>query len=120
VLTVDDHVEFRDVARDVIDATWGFESCADATCGEDALVAVDQCHPDLVLLDVRMPGIGGIETARRISAAHPEVLVVLVSVAEATDLPATVQQSGAAALVRKHDIRPDTLRALWIAHGAGE
>jgi DNA-binding NarL/FixJ family response regulator len=120
VLTVDDQVAFREVARQVIEATSGFESCADATSGEDALVAIGRCHPDLVLLDVRMPGIGGIETARRISAAHPEVLVVLVSVAEAADLPATVQQSGAAALVRKHDLRPDTLRGLWTAHGGRE
>ena len=73
VITVDDQAAFRDVAREVIEATVGFEPLGEAACGEEALVLAGDVEPDLVLLDVRMPGIDGLETARRLSAAHPAV-----------------------------------------------
>ena len=60
------------VAEEVIAATPGFESVGEAESGEEGIAAVERLHPQLVLLDVRMPGIGGIETARRITTAHPE------------------------------------------------
>ena len=78
VLTVDDQVLFRRVARDVIDATPGFEMAGEAACGDEGLEAVERLAPDLVLLDVRMPGISGIEVARRLAATHPELVVVLI------------------------------------------
>ncbi len=80
VLTVDDQVVFRRAAQDVIAATPGFEPVGDAESGEDALGEVERLRPELVLLDVRMPGIGGVEAARRIAAAHPETVVVLISI----------------------------------------
>ncbi len=64
-----------------------------------------------MLLDVRMPGVSGLQTARRITERHPEVVVVLVSVEEAP--PAAVAASGAAVLVRKQEFGPTTLRRLW-------
>ena len=120
VLTVDDQAAFREVARQVIEATEGFVAVGEASCGEDALSAVERSEPDLVLLDVRMPGLGGIETARRITAEHPDVLVVLVSVAEISDLPAVVHGSGAAELVRKQDFGTETLRRVWATHRGGK
>ena len=68
VLTVDDQDLFRGVARDVIDATPGFEAVGEATNGEEGLAAVERLSPELVLLDVRMPGIDGIELATRLLA----------------------------------------------------
>ena len=79
VLTVDDKAVFRDIAREVIEATAGFEPLGEASCGEEALALANELDPDLVLLDVRMPGIDGLETARRLSASHPESTVVLIS-----------------------------------------
>ena len=115
VLTVDDQVVFRDAARDVINATPGFEPVGDVGSGEEAMAAVERLRPELVLLDVRMPGCGGVEAARRITAAHPETVVVLISMEEFAE---DAQASGAAALVRKQDFGPAMLRSIWEAHGA--
>lgn len=117
VLTVDDQAVFRSVASDVIAVTPGFESVGEATSGEDALDAVERLHPDLVLMDVRMPGIGGAEAARRIAAAHPETVVVLISVEDQDELAHDARLAGVAELVRKQDFGPALLRRLWDVHG---
>jgi DNA-binding NarL/FixJ family response regulator len=117
VLTVDDQAVFRRVARDVIAATPGFQAIGEAKTGEEALTAVDRLHPELVLLDVRMSGLDGIEAARLITAAHPETVVVLISVEDPDEFAQAARSSGAAALVRKQDFGPALLRSLWAAHG---
>ena len=116
VLTVDDQQVFLSAAREVIEATPGFTSVGEASCGEEALILVDECAPELVLMDVRMDGMDGIETTRRIKAAHPELVVVLISL---DAVPPVGADSGAAALVRKQDFGSRLLRHLWVAHGAG-
>lgn len=118
VLTVDDQVVFREAARDVISATAGFESVGDAGSGEEALAEVERLRPELVLLDVRMPGCGGFEAARRITAAHPETVVVLISIEDSQEFSEDARTSGAAALVRKQDFGPALLRSIWEDHGA--
>ena len=118
VLTVDDQIVFRDAARDVIAATPGFESVGDAASGEEALAEVERLQPELVLLDVRMPGMGGIEAARRITEAHPGTVVVLISLEGSDDVAEDAHASGAAALVRKQEFGPALLRSIWEAHGA--
>ena len=116
VLTVDDQAVFRGVARDVIDATPGFESVGEAASGDEALKAVNRLDPQLVLLDVRMPGLDGIEVARRLRASNPEVLVVLISIEESIDLPSAAQLADTVPLVRKQDFGPRLLRRLWREH----
>jgi DNA-binding NarL/FixJ family response regulator len=118
VLTVDDQVIFREAARDVISATAGFESVGDAASGEEAMAEVERLRPELVLLDVRMPGCGGFEAARRITAAHPETVVVLISIEDSEEFSEDAHTVGAAALVRKQDFGPALLRSIWEAHGA--
>jgi len=118
VLTVDDQIVFRDAARDVIAATPGFESVGVAASGEEALAEVERLQPELVLLDVRMPGMGGIEAARRITEAHPGIVVVLISIEGSDEVAEDAHASGAAALVRKQEFGPALLRRIWEAHGA--
>ena len=116
VLVVDDQIVFRHVAREVIDATPDFELLGEAASGADALAATEELHPDLVLLDVRMPGMDGIATAERLRTSHPHVVVVLISIEEAAQLPNGVDASGAAELVRKQDFGPALLKRVWESH----
>jgi two-component system, NarL family, invasion response regulator UvrY len=120
VLGVDDQVVFLDVAEDVVAATPGFHWVGGATSGRAALDAVRDLKPELVLLDVRMPDMDGIETARRIHARHPATVVVLISVEETPAADQAVATSGAAALVRKRDFGPALLRRLWRVHSRPE
>lgn len=113
VLAVDDQEIFRRALRELIAATPGFEQVGEAASGADAIARAGDLGPDLVLLDVRMPEMDGIETARRLTAAQPEAVVILISLEPAADLPA---DTGAVAHVRKQDLSTVALRELWIAH----
>jgi DNA-binding NarL/FixJ family response regulator len=117
VLTVDDQEVFRRVAHDVIEATAGFEPVGEAASGEEAVAIVDEVQPELILMDVRMPGMDGLEAARRIKAAHPTTTIVLISIEEPDEVGRSAGSCGAAALVRKQDFGPAMLRALWGEHG---
>ena len=116
VLTVDDQAMFRGVARDVIDATPGFESVGEAASGDEALQAVERLAPHIVLLDVRMPGLDGIEVARLLNSTHPETLVVLISIEDSIDIPSAAQLADCVPLVRKQDLGPRLLERLWRDH----
>ena len=118
VLTVDDQAVFRRIADDVIAATEGFEAVGEAGSGDEALEAVERLAPDLVLLDVRMPGVDGIEVARRLVANGCDAVVVLISVDEMVDLPSAAEFGRAVPLVRKQDFGPRLLRRIWTEHGA--
>ena len=117
VLTVDDQPLFRDAARAVITATPGFESLAEVGSGEDALALIDRLRPDLVLLDVSLPGIDGLETSRRLTEVRPPPLVVLISADDDPVLRDSARDYGAAGFVSKQELRPGILRALWDRHG---
>jgi CheY-like chemotaxis protein len=116
VLTVDDHALFRRVARELMLATPGFESTGEVGSGADGLAAAEALRPDLVLADVHMPGMDGIEMTRRlVSRPHPPV-VVLISAQDPAQLPAAAGSCGAAEVIRKQELGPARLRELWAAH----
>ena len=71
VLIVDDQAPFRDVARTVVMVSRGFEVVAEAGSGEDAVTAALEHDPQLVLMDINLPGIGGLEATRRIVDRAP-------------------------------------------------
>jgi DNA-binding NarL/FixJ family response regulator len=118
VLTVDDQPLFRDAARAVIGATAGFESIAEVPRGEDALALVSRLRPDLVLVDVSLPGIGGLETSRLLAALEKAPRVVLISADDDPVLRESAGAHGAVAFLSKQELRPRTLRALWERFGA--
>ncbi len=113
VLICDDQEVFRAVARDVVNATHGFEVVGEAETGEDSVVAAGRLHPDLVLMDVHLPGIDGLEASRRIRAEHPEVVVVLLSTYDPEEFAARIAGSGASAFISKAALGPDDLSAVW-------
>ena len=117
VLAVDDQAVFRHTVRELIASTGDFQQVAEADSGAQALRLAAELHPDLVLVEVRVPGMDGIETARLLSDQDHGMVIVLVSLEALVDLPAAVAQSGAVAHIRKQDLSPRTLRGLWLAHG---
>ncbi|MBV8735260.1 MAG: response regulator transcription factor [Solirubrobacterales bacterium] len=119
VLVVDDQAAFRRVARAVIDATPGFNPVGEAASGDEALAFAEQLHPDLVLMDVQMPGMNGFEVARQLRRSHPESVVVLISLDDIEGFEPAVASCGASAFVLKQDLAPRTLRRLWTTHGGG-
>ena len=119
VLTVDDQPLFLDAARALIASTPGFELAGEATSGAEAIKAVATLEPDMVLLDVRMPGLGGIETARLLRDAHRPAVVVLVSGQDLDEVQVLAEESGAVAVILKERLQPRLLRSLWAKHGTG-
>jgi two-component system, NarL family, invasion response regulator UvrY len=113
VLIVDDQPPFLVAARQLIASTPGFEFVGEATSGEGAVTLAAELRPDLVLMDVRMPGLGGLGAARCITAARSASAVVLVST-DPQDVPAAAAKGcGALAVVGKQHLRPSNLAALW-------
>lgn len=122
VLIVDDQAPFRRAAAAVVRVTGGFEIAGEAGSGEEAVELAAQLAPQLVLMDINMGGISGIEATRRITTTAPEVVVVLLSTYQAADLPADAATSGAVAYVNKEEFGPQVLEDVWSrrsAHGLG-
>jgi DNA-binding NarL/FixJ family response regulator len=117
VLIVDDQAPFRGAARAVVGATKEFSVVGEAESGEEAVELVESLHPDLVLMDINMGGIDGIEATRQICAANPSTMVVLVSTYAASDLAADARTCGAVAYVHKEELAPRVLRELWSSGG---
>ncbi|MGO8726898.1 MAG: response regulator transcription factor [Streptosporangiaceae bacterium] len=113
VLVVDDQAPFRSAARAVLRRLDGFEFAGEASSGPEAIELVDRLRPALVLMDINMPEMSGIEATRQITAAHPEVVVILCSTYDAADLPPAAAASGAAAYVNKERLSSGTILRLW-------
>ena len=114
VLIVDDQAFFRNAARAVLAVTPGVAAVGEACSGEEAVTRVGELAPELVLMDIHLPGISGIEATRQIRVAHPQVAVVLLSTYKAEDLPADARSCGALAYLNKEDFQPEVLERIWI------
>ncbi len=113
VLIVDDQAPFRRAAKMVMAATPGFDVIGEAESGEEAVELFDTLEPGLVLMDINLPGINGIEATRRITDAHPEATVLLLSTYQAADLPSGADSCGAAGYVNKEEFGPAVVLDLW-------
>jgi DNA-binding NarL/FixJ family response regulator len=113
VLVVDDQEPFRRAMTAVVEETDGFVVVGSATTGEESLLAAAALRPDLVLMDVNLPGIDGVEASRRLTAVEGGPVVVLLSTYDAEDFD--VAGSGAATYVAKAAFGPDRLSETWQA-----
>jgi two-component system invasion response regulator UvrY len=117
VLVVDDQQPFRLAARTLVSRTDGFTLVAEAGDGNAAVEAFHQHRPDLVLMDVNLPGRDGLSATQAIVAGHPGAVVVLVSSYEPDDLPEAARTCGAVGYLHKGELGPAALRQLWADHG---
>ncbi|MGK2949416.1 MAG: response regulator [Acidimicrobiales bacterium] len=119
VLVVDDQLPFRLAARAVLKRADGFELVGEAADGDEAVERTQELQPSLVLMDINMPTMNGIEATRRILAAQPDTIVFLCSTYQRADLPPEAESSGFAAYVNKEELAAGLLRQLWDDCGSG-
>ena len=115
VLVVDDQLPFRRAAEAVVESTDTFVVVGAVASGEEALTAVESLRPDLVLMDVNMPGISGVEASRQLRDSHPEVIVVLLSSYDEAEFLDMTPDCGSSAYVPKSAFGPDRLEEIWAA-----
>jgi pilus assembly protein CpaE len=113
VLIVDDQLPFRLAARAVVGRTQGFVLVGEAADGAEAVEQVQQLGPDLVLMDINMPNLNGIEATREIHRRAPGTTVFLCSTYQRSDLPPEAETAGAAAYINKEELAPSLLLELW-------
>lgn len=117
VLIVDDQEPFRAVARTVVELTDGFEVVGEAENGEESVRMARELHPALVLMDVNLPGISGLEATRQILAdiATKPVVVLVLSTYEAAEYGPQAEEVGAACFIPKSEFSPERLVEAWSA-----
>ena len=114
LLAVDDQSAFLALLRDVVRETDWLRVVGEAETGERAIELARQLQPDIVLIDVRMPGIGGIAAATQIKQSRPSTVVVLISATHPDELSEEGDQCGADAVLWKSELQPKVLDEIWL------
>jgi DNA-binding NarL/FixJ family response regulator len=117
VLIVDDQQPFRAAARLVVELTDGFEFAGEAETGEHGLRLFGELSPDLILMDIKMPGMDGLETTREILSIDKTARVIVLSTYESGEYEQMALDAGAIAFISKSDFGPEALTGAWASIG---
>ena len=120
VLLVDDQQAVRRGLRMWLEIEPDVSVVGEAADGEAAVSLAEKLHPDVVLMDVKMPGVDGIEATGKLQTVDPCIAVVILSLYDDIDTRARVRNAGAAAFVAKHRMKPEllvTIRRLTLTQG---
>ncbi len=120
VLIVDDIAETREHLAKLLSFEPDIEVIGAAASGEEALEMSARLNPDILLMDINMPGMNGIEATRRLLESLPDAVVLLCSTYSAADLPAGAATCGAQAYVDKEDLAPEVLTQVWASRYGSE
>lgn len=115
ILIADDNADFRRGLRDLLRAVEQFDVIAEAASGDEAVVRAAQSQPDVVLMDLNMPGVNGIEGTRRISETSPHIAVLMLSMFEDDDSVLAAMRAGARGYILKGAPRAEIVRAVEAA-----
>jgi DNA-binding NarL/FixJ family response regulator len=118
-LIVDDQEPFRSVAREVVEAAGDFVVVGEAATGEESVDLARSLAPDLVLMDVNLPGIDGAEATKRILGHAGGIKVLLLSTYEEDEYADRALECGASGYVPKSAFDPDRLAEAWASAVAG-
>ena len=116
VLVVDDQALFREIARSMFDSSGQFEVVAEASDGVNAVDIYPQMRPDLVLMDIQMARMNGIEAARLILKQDPGARVLLLSMKADPEYRRIAEEMGALAFIAKRDLNATALHEVWQRH----
>ena len=119
VLIVDDHAFIRRGVQSILQSFPEWELCGEAVSGTDAIPLVSSLNPDVVLMDVTMPGMNGIDATRIIRSSHPEVKIVLLTLHESAEILRSGFRAGANGYLLKADAEEELLKAMRVVVGGG-
>ena len=113
MVVVDDSAVARSAIEDAVGQASEFELVASVESGAEALAVVPRIDPDLIFLDIRMPGLDGHETCRLLRAGGSQARIVLVSALGPLELPIGIESCGANAILPKSEVSPRRLGMVW-------
>ena len=119
VILADDHHLFREGLARILQDAPGIELVASAANGEEAQARINDLNPDIILMDINMPGIGGIEATRQLLDTHPEIRVIMLTISEEDQDLYRAIQAGAKGYILKNSSSVELLDAIRRVH-AGE
>jgi DNA-binding NarL/FixJ family response regulator len=112
ILIADDHPHFRDGLRALLSSASDLEVVGEAADGEEAISLAVDLQPDVVLMDLGMPGVGGIEATRRILRTSPHIAILVISMFEDEDSIFAALQAGARGYLLKGSLKAEILRSI--------
>lgn len=116
VLLVDDHELVRTGIRRLLSDVPGIDVYAEATSGEEAIGMIRQKRPDVVLMDISMPGMGGLEATRRLTQSHPDLKVIILTVHTDDPFPGQLLKAGAMGYLSKGGSINEMIEAIKTVH----
>ena len=112
ILIADDHEVARQGIRALLEGHAGWEVCAEAKDGREAVELANTVNPDLILLDIGMPNLNGLEAARQILASYPELPVLILTMHDSDQVVREVLRAGARGFLLKSDAGRDLVAAV--------
>jgi DNA-binding NarL/FixJ family response regulator len=119
VLIVDDHAFIRRGVQTILHAFPEWEFCGEADNGNDAIRLAEELKPEVIIMDLSMPGLNGIEATRAIRKTQPAVKVVLLTLHESAELVRNAFRAGARGYLLKTDAEQELVKALTVVIGEG-
>ncbi len=112
ILIVDDHPLFRDGLRALLESVADMQVIGETSTGDDAIAQAQALQPDVILMDIKMPGLNGIEATRRILQTSPHIRILILTMFEDDESVFASVRAGARGYLLKGAVQEETLRAI--------